>query len=158
MEEILKFWCKTGIRAAFPDLEDPPVALGTFYTYSGIFFYLRHLFYLGVSSRPEFGDYQLNSAMTICQLLGKLQRTVWKPRQVAEKIQANLPWLYLVEKVEVAGPGFINIFLNSKEIASWTCETFIKGIKPPKAEKRLRIVVDYSSPNIAKEMHVGHLR
>lgn len=63
----------------------------------------------------------------------------------------------MIDKVEIAGAGYINIFL-SKAYAIKKLSTVLKdGVKPPPCEKK-RVLVDFSSPNIAKEMHVGHLR
>ena len=61
-------------------------------------------------------------------------------------------------QVSVAGPGFININIKKEFVSSQLTELLIKGIRPPKIGKKRRAIVDFSSPNIAKEMHVGHLR
>ncbi|KAL1232243.1 cytoplasmic,Arginine--tRNA ligase [Trichinella spiralis] len=63
----------------------------------------------------------------------------------------------LIEKIEIAGPGFLNIFLNFNAVHQRIFDIFVNGVKPPVLPAK-RVVVDFSSPNIAKEMHVGHLR
>lgn len=63
----------------------------------------------------------------------------------------------MVGKVELAGPGFINLYLKKEWVADNVMKVLKRGCIPPPAEKK-RIIVDYSSPNIAKDMHVGHLR
>lgn len=59
---------------------------------------------------------------------------------------------------EVAGPGFINICLKPSYVSQVVSQLLVRGIQPPPVPRKLRVVVDFSSPNIAKEMHVGHLR
>lgn len=73
--------------------------------------------------------------------------------KIVENVQPNS----LIKKLEVAGPGFINIFLN-KTYVKHALSTVFKGNVKPLIEKKQRVLVDFSSPNIAKEMHVGHLR
>lgn len=80
------------------------------------------------------------------------------PNEVGQKIVANLNKTDLIEKVEISGPGFINVYL-SKQFAKVELKKILsQGVKPPFAGLKKRAIVDFSSPNIAKEMHVGHLR
>ncbi len=116
---------------------------------------------IALPAKREFGDYQANGVMAAAKRLGT------NPRQLATKVvEAAGPILVgpekLAEKVEVAGPGFINIHL-SKDWLSSKLNAILGGADgrlgvPDKPDHRQTVVVDYSAPNLAKEMHVGHLR
>lgn len=107
---------------------------------------------LSKSTRPEFGEYQFNGAMALAKQLKK------KPRDIAEDILNAVELSDIADKCEIAGPGFINIHLSATWLSTQVNETLnharfnINDVTPQ------TLVVDYSSPNLAKEMHVGHLR
>src|SRR5438067_3011937 len=108
---------------------------------------------LAPSQNEKFGDYQSNAAMG----LAKAQKT--NPRQVAEKIKAALNLGDMASEISIAGPGFINVRLSPIWLASLLQQAGpdprlgIDSVTNPQT-----VVVDYSGPNIAKQMHVGHLR
>ena len=102
------------------------------------------------ASRPEFGDYQANGVMAAAKRAGI------KPRDLAADVIAKLnqdpDFSAMVSATDVAGPGFINITLA----ASFVAPALSAAIAP--SPEPQTVVVDYSAPNLAKEMHVGHLR
>ncbi|XP_035287607.1 arginine--tRNA ligase, cytoplasmic isoform X2 [Anguilla anguilla] len=126
------------IRAAFPDVENPPLTISP-------------------NQQAKFGDYQCNSAMGMAQIM-KANGLKVSPREIAEKIVQNIPDNDLIEKTEIAGPGFINVHLKKAFVSKLLTNLLVNGVQPPPLESKKRVVVDFSSPNIAKEMHVGHLR
>ncbi|MCU7555104.1 arginine--tRNA ligase [Alteromonas sp. ASW11-19] len=104
------------------------------------------------SARPEFGEYQFNGAMALAKKLKQ------KPRDIAERILEAVTLDDVAEKLEIAGPGFINIHLKDAWLAN-QCELALHDPRLGIAKApQQNVVVDYSSPNLAKEMHVGHLR
>lgn len=81
------------------------------------------------------------------------------PRDVATRIVSQLHnHEKIIASCEVAGPGFVNVTLQPSFVSELVSDIVVHGVRPPPLQQRLRVVVDFSSPNIAKEMHVGHLR
>ena len=108
---------------------------------------------LVAASNPKFGDYQSNVALSLSKQLGQ------PPRAIAEKLISHVDVTDICEPPVVAGPGFINLTLKpaylEAQLSAIQVDTRL-GVTTAKTPKR--VVVDFSSPNIAKEMHVGHLR
>lgn len=105
-------------------------------------------------------DLQCDSGMPVFNALrkaGALPEGIRSPRDVGQAIAKALPPNPLVAKTEMAGPGFINVWLTDKLLEDRTEAILREGLRPPTRKPR-NVVIDYSSPNIAKDMHVGHLR
>jgi len=134
-EERLSTWTTEAMQSVF-GLEDAGVHLG-----------------VAPTNNDKFGDYQCNAAMELSRVLKKA------PRQIAQEFvdAARLP--DFVEKIEIAGPGFINFFLSSRALADYI-EMLEKDpfLGTEQVGQGRTVVIDYSSPNVAKPMHIGHIR
>ena len=110
----------------------------------------EYLDLIRVSQNPKFGDYQANIAMPLAKKLGQ------NPRQVAQAMIDKLRWDDILEKPEIAGPGFINLRFKTETLEKGVLQTFrddrlgVSKIGNPRT-----YVLDYSAPNAAKPMHVG---
>ncbi|CEF68018.1 Probable arginine--tRNA ligase, cytoplasmic [Strongyloides ratti] len=124
------------LKKAYPSIEDKIILVET--------------------NNPKYGDYQLNNALKICGIL-KASGVKTTPKDVATKIASLISKSDLIEELDISPAGFINIHLCKKFIGQKIGNIFDHGIVLPVLEKK-RVIVDFSSPNIAKEMHVGHLR
>uniref|UniRef100_A0A8C5UQH5 Arginine--tRNA ligase, cytoplasmic n=1 Tax=Microcebus murinus TaxID=30608 RepID=A0A8C5UQH5_MICMU len=115
------------IKAAYPDLENPPLIVTP-------------------SQQPKFGDYQCNSAMGISQMFKAKEQKV-NPREIAENITKHLPDSECIEKVEIAGPGFINVHMRKDFVSEQLTNLLVNGVQLPALgeNKKLNHVGDWGT-------------
>uniref|UniRef100_M4BR64 arginine--tRNA ligase n=1 Tax=Hyaloperonospora arabidopsidis (strain Emoy2) TaxID=559515 RepID=M4BR64_HYAAE len=138
--DIVESIFDAAIKSAYPGLDVPPVEV----TRTNV-------------KNAKFGDYQCNSAMAIFTVLKGTPHAAQSPRAVANAIIAAIPETRVLDRISVAGAGFINVFLTKEFVVNRLQNALVKGVQPA-PQKQQTIVIDFSSPNIAKDMHVGHLR
>lgn len=136
LKQLLSRQVRDAFTAAFPDADASSLPLDVL-----------------PAANEAFGDFQCNAAMTASRLLHQ------PPRAIAEQVAAHLPDHGLLAKVEVAGPGFLNLTLSDEAMArhleEMQADTHL-GLPQPGAGRTL--LIDYSSPNVAKPMHIAHIR
>ncbi len=133
IEKLLESVLKQTITRIYPDFSD----------WSKLF--------IQRTNDPQFGDFQTNFAMINSKVFGK------QPKIIAEEIK-NSVCDPIIEKVEIAGPGFINIFLKNEAVCEIIKNSDAAGWDFSFIDRSGDIIIDYSAPNIAKQMHIGHLR
>ena len=112
---------------------------------------------LAPASKPEFGDFQANGALPLAKPLKQAPRHI--AGAIVEALQADPAFAALCLEPQIAGPGFINLTIRPERLAAEVSERLgDPRLGVPEVQSDAAVVVDFSSPNIAKEMHVGHLR
>ena len=135
-EELLSDWLQSAFAAAFADSD------ADFSTVRAV-----------ATANPEFGDYQCNDAM------GWGKRLKIAPREVAQRVLGGTAAHPCLKRLEIAGPGFINMWLADEWLIGCLERMAADGnLGIPAVGKGRTVIFDYSSPNVAKPMHVGHIR
>ena len=136
IDQLLTDWMRESFRKALPEVESDWAAVT-----------------IVATTNAEFGDYQCNFAMGLAKVLKKA------PRQIAEAVVNSVAAHEAVHSVAIAGPGFINITLATGWLARKVSEAHQdERCGVPQIGKGKAVILDYSSPNVAKPMHIGHIR
>lgn len=134
LRDVLSEWLTTACRCAVPQRPLKPLPVVP-------------------AARPEFGDYQCNAVMALARDLSR------PPRELAEAIRTAAEPHPMVGSLEVAGPGFLNLTLDDDALATYLAKIASDPrLGTPEPGRGRTIVMDYSSPNVAKPMHIGHIR
>jgi arginyl-tRNA synthetase len=136
IEKQLSDWCAETFASCFPDADLSGINLG-----------------VSPSRNEQFGDYQCDAAMKLAKALKS------NPRAIGQTFVDNATLPGIVEKIEIAGPGFINIYLKNEGLADQlTAMLGNDTLGLPDIGNGQTVIIDYSSPNVAKPMHIGHIR
>ena len=134
IEKYIEEVFMTAIHKLYPDKELKPIEIS-------------------IATNEKFGDFQTNFAMMNSKIIGG------NPRKIAEEIVNEIGTCnHLIEKLEIAGPGFINIFLKDEYLGEYVFKMTTEKFEYTELNTKGDVIIDYSSPNIAKRMHIGHLR
>lgn len=134
IEKYIEEVFMTAIHKLYPDKELKPIEIS-------------------IATNEKFGDFQTNFAMMNSKIIGR------NPRKIAEEIVNEIGTCnHLIEKLEIAGPGFINIFLKDEYLGEYVSKMTTEKFEYTELNTKGDVIIDYSSPNIAKRMHIGHLR
>lgn len=134
IEKYIEEVFMTAIHKLYPDKELKPIEIS-------------------IATNEKFGDFQTNFAMMNSKIIGG------NPRKIAEEIVNEIGTCnHLIEKLEIAGPGFINIFLKDEYLGEYVYKMTTEKFEYTELNTKGDVIIDYSSPNIAKRMHIGHLR
>ena len=134
IEKYIEEVFMTAIHKLYPDKELKPIEIS-------------------IATNEKFGDFQTNFAMMNSKIIGG------NPRKIAEEIVNEIGTCnHLIEKLEIAGPGFINIFLKDEYLGEYVSKMTTEKFEYTELNTKGDVIIDYSSPNIAKRMLIGHLR
>lgn len=136
IEKQLSDWCAETFTSCFPDTDLSDIQLGVI-----------------PSKNEQFGDYQCEAAMKLAKALKS------NPRAIGQTFVDKAVLPDCVEKIQIAGPGFINIFLKNEGLSDQlTAMLGDDTLGLPNIGNGQTVIIDYSSPNVAKPMHIGHIR